>query len=76
MTREEAIKDLKELEYYNRPFDNSEEAADVATRKAQAVHIAIQALEQIGKIKTIIDSGLYIQEDVLRYKMICEVVEK
>lgn len=41
-----------------------------------ALDMAIQALEQIGKIKTIIDSGVYIQEDVLRYKMICEVMEK
>ena len=46
MTREEAIKELKELEYYNRPFDNSAEAAEVATRKAQAVDMAIKALEQ------------------------------
>jgi len=46
MTKEEAIKELKELEYYNRPFDNSAEAAEVATRKAQAVDMAIKALEQ------------------------------
>lgn len=46
MTREEAIKELKELEYYNRPFDNSAESAEVATKKAQAVDMAIKALEQ------------------------------
>ena len=42
----EVIKELKELEYYNRPFDNSEEEAEVATRKAQAVDMAIKALER------------------------------
>ena len=42
----EVIKELKELEYYNRPFDNSAEEAEVAIRKAQAVDMAIKALER------------------------------
>lgn len=45
MTREEAIKELKELEYYNRPFDNSE----TEDKKAKALFMAIKALEQMPR---------------------------
>lgn len=41
MTTEEAIKELKNLEYYNRPFDNSE----TEDKKSKALFMAIQALE-------------------------------
>ena len=41
----DAIKELKELEYYNRPFDNSE----TEDKKAKALFMAIQALEQEQK---------------------------
>ena len=34
----------------------------------------MQALEQILAIKDIINSPVYIQEDVLRYKAICDVL--
>lgn len=42
-----------------------------------ALSMAIEALEQINKIKQIIaiDNSV-IQEDVMKYKMICEVVEE
>lgn len=43
----------------------------------EAVFMAIRALRAIGKIKEIINiSNFVIQEDVLKYKMICEVIEK
>lgn len=35
----------------------------------------IKALKQISAIKQIIEGTEYIQEDVIRYKMICEVLE-
>lgn len=66
MTREDAIEIITNTMFIGSSAD------DIDT----AINMAIQALEQIGKIKTIIDSGVYIQEDVLRYKMICEVVEE
>lgn len=42
MTREEAIQELKSLEYYGRPFDNSE----TEDKKGEALFMAIKALEQ------------------------------
>lgn len=43
----------------------------------EAVFMAIRALRAVGRIKEIINiSNFVIQEDVLKYKMICEVVEK
>ena len=43
----------------------------------EAKQMAIQALERQKKIKEIIDiSNMVIQEDVLKYKMICEVMEE
>lgn len=43
----------------------------------EAVFMAIRALRVVGRIKEIINiSNFVIQEDVLKYKMICEVVEK
>lgn len=65
MTREEAIDRLKGL--FGNGYPEQEEALDMA----------IQALEQIDKIKQIIaiDNSV-IQEDVMKYKMICEVVEE
>ena len=68
MTNNEAIETLKvakseiEWEY---PMDYQ-----IALDKA------IEALEQIDKIKEIIAiDNMVIQEDVLKYKMICEVLE-
>lgn len=43
MGREEAIKELKELEYYGRPFDNSE----TEDKKSKALFMAIEALEKL-----------------------------
>lgn len=47
-----------------------------ADENEEAYELAIHALSQINDIKAIINSPAYIQEDVLRYQMICEVVKK
>lgn len=41
----------------------------------ESVDMATEALKQISAIKQIISDSTYIQEDVIRYKMICEVLE-
>lgn len=63
MTNEEAIKDIKEN---IKPFVGG-----------KSLDMAIEALKAIERIKQIISiSNFVIQEDVLKYKMICEVVER
>lgn len=64
MTNEEHIEQLKKL----RSFHNGS--------YGRSINKAIEALKQIDEIKKIISADVYIQEDVLRYKMICEVVNK
>jgi hypothetical protein len=49
MTNEEAIKELINLEFYARPFDNSVEAGIEANKKIEAVRLAIKALEERGE---------------------------
>ena len=44
--------------------------------RTEAVDMAISALTAIDAIKKIINSELPIQEDVMRYKMICEIVKE
>ena len=69
MTREEAIVILEnEAEYLY---------GDDMPYNREAFKMAIKALQATGEIKEIINiSNFVIQEDVLKYKMICEVVEK
>ena len=45
--------------------------------KEPTIDVAIpsDAEQTLQKIKDIINAPVYIQEDVLRYKMICEVIE-
>ena len=67
MTREKPIKYLTDiLLYQNRD-----------SYYRQYLSMAIKALEQIDKIERIIaiDNSV-IQEDVLKYKMICEVIKR
>ena len=65
MTRDEAIKLLELL---------TEFAALEASK--ECYKLAIEALKQIRAIESIIDvSNLTIQEDVLKYKMIVDVVK-
>ena len=68
MTKEEAKKELSKLIFELGFEDNVDD-------KVYALNMAIKALSQINNIKTIINSPVYIQEDVLRYQMICEVVK-
>lgn len=70
MTREEeAKKELSKLIFELGFEDNIDD-------KVYALNMAIQALSQISDIKAIINNPMYIQEDVLRYQMICEVVKE
>lgn len=67
MTREEAIA-------YIREWLKDEYALNYKDK--EALNKAIEALAKINKIKEIIAiDNLVIQEDVMKYKMICEVLE-
>ena len=67
MTREEAIREL-EFILVGHPETSA---------RGQAVLMAIEALEQIKAIEGIIDvPNTIIQEDVLKYKMIVDVVKE
>ncbi len=69
MTREEALEKIKFL---------SDNACSyyLGRENAIALNVAIEALEQIKAIEGIIDvSNITIQEDVLKYKMIVDVVK-
>ena len=69
MTNEEVI---KQIEWYFEEDDGI--GADIKTK--QAFNIAISTLKKILEIENIITCPLPIQEDVLRYKAICEVIRK
>lgn len=74
MTREEAIKILSSRDGHGIPSGYN-------GGYAEAIDLAIEALKAVGEIKEIINVSnflglLVIQEDVLKYKMICEVVER
>lgn len=75
MANEEAIDCNKNLRMYMRLSDKNQ-PCKFSEENYIALDLAIQALEQIDKIKQIIaiDNSV-IQEDVMKYKMICEVVE-
>ena len=70
MTREEAITRIK---IHKRVHKMDEPRA---IHISEALDMAIKALEQIDKIKEIIAiDNMVIHEDVLKYKMICEVLK-
>lgn len=71
MIASEAIKVIKSECYVFNPL-NFDRTQLINT----ALDAAMEALEQIKEIKGIIKDKRYIQEDVLKYKMICEVIEK
>ena len=68
MTRQEAINTIEvaiaEIEWCY-PMDY-----------AVAFEKAIDALKKLAEIESIVKTQTYIQEDVLRYKMICEVLAR
>lgn len=79
MTREEAIRQIRDnidfrkcLQEGDKPqfFDADENEKDI-----EAFEMAIRALKNYDEIVQIINSPIYIQEDVFRYKAICAVVE-
>lgn len=47
----------------------------LSEEKKQALDVGIDAIQKIQKIEYIINSPVSIQEDVFRYKMICEVIK-
>lgn len=71
MTASEAIKVIKSECYVFNPLN-----FDRTRIINAALDYAVEALEQVKEIKGIIKDKRYIQEDVLKYKMICEVIEK
>lgn len=67
----EAIKVIKSECYVFNPL-NFDRTRLINT----ALDKAVEALEQVKEIKGIVKDKRYIQEDVLKYKMICEVIDK
>lgn len=55
MTNKEAIEELKQLEFYGRPFDNTSEESNKANRKIVAVCKAIDALQKLDHINYILN---------------------
>lgn len=68
MTNEQAIDLLDNL--IGMIDDNQENDYD------EALKIGIKAIQKLEQIDQIINAPVYIQEDVLRYKMICEVIKE
>ena len=73
MTINEAIKDLKETKQYLNILVVLHHPANKGME--EAMNIAIATLRKYQKIRDIINNTEYIQEDVIRYKMICEVMK-
>jgi ribulose bisphosphate carboxylase small subunit len=48
----------------------------LSEEKKKAIDVGIDAIQKIQKIEYIINSPVSIQEDVFRYKMICEVIKE
>lgn len=48
----------------------------LSEEKKQAIDVAMDSIQKIQKIDYIINSPVSIQEDVFRYKMICEVIKE
>ena len=73
MTREEAIEIYKE--WVRRDSEMTDSGVADRLENIELYKMAISALEQIDKIKQIIAiPNSVIQEDVMKYKMICEVL--
>lgn len=50
MTFNEAVEEIKCLEYYNRPFDNTPESCEKVQKKEKAIDMAISSLEAWDKV--------------------------
>lgn len=55
MSNKEAIEELKQLEFYGRPFDNTCEESNKANRKIVAICKAIDSLRKLDYIKEIVN---------------------
>ena len=72
MTNEEAIKRFMGVMGHYSPYTFVDDK-----KTDEAMSMALNALKAVGEIKKIINiPNFIIQEDVLKYKMICEVVER
>lgn len=72
MTNEEAIKRFMGIMGHYSPYTFVDDK-----KTDEAMSMALKALKAVEEIKQIINiSNFIIQEDVLKYKMICEVVER
>ena len=70
MTNETARREIDSLDYYLQNHTN-----DYGEESHMAMMMAIKSLDKIEKIQAIIDiDNSVIQEDVMKYKMICEVI--
>ena len=69
MTREDYINNLQSM------IDDAENMG-LYDEDVESLQVAIEALAKVNKIKEIIAiDNVVIQKDVLKYKMICEVLE-
>lgn len=66
MTKEEAIRRLEQGEPFSEVVDKSWE---------EAVSIAILALKKMEQINSIINFPFNVQEDIFKYKAICEAMK-
>ena len=57
ISNKEAIEELKQLEFFGRPFDNTPEESNKANRKMAAIIKAIEALQKLDQIDSIIKYG-------------------
>ena len=75
MTNDDTLTGLYALREFlkHSEFEGLEEQTKA---QIQIVTDAIDIMRKYQKIRQIINYPVYIQEDVLRYKMICEVVGK
>ena len=74
MTRDEAIRVLQSEQARCNERTSLNQANYFVSD--EAYNIAIEALKTLDELTSIIVSPLYIQEDVFRYKMICNAMEK
>ena len=68
MTAQEAIETIK--------IAIAEAEWEYPMSYAVAFDIAVDALKMVEQIRQIVTDPIYIQEDVLRYKMICEILSR
>lgn len=58
LSNSEAIEELKQLEFFGRPFDNTPDASNKAHRKMVAIVKAIEALQKLYHIQYILNYGV------------------